>query len=122
MADRNHQAVQHVHSVFGISDGRLTVMSRAISCWIVILMLVATVHSQTPNQKQALPAPSPESSPRALLDRNCVTCHNQRLKTADLTLDNMDVGKVNEAAPVWEKVVRKLRARAMPPAGMPRPD
>ena len=37
-------------------------------------------------------------------------------------LDQMDVSKVGEAAPVWEKVVRKLRGGAMPPAGAPRPD
>jgi hypothetical protein len=37
-------------------------------------------------------------------------------------LDQMDVDRVGEGAPIWEKVVRKLRGRAMPPAGMPRPD
>ena len=62
------------------------------------------------------------SSPRALLDRYCVTCHNGRLKTAGLELDSIDVNAVAETAPVWEKVVAKLRAGAMPPAGRPRPD
>ena len=52
----------------------------------------------------------------------CVTCHNEKLKTADLLLDKMDVEKVPEGAPVWEKVIRKLRTGAMPPAGMPRPE
>ena len=60
--------------------------------------------------------------PRALLDRYCVTCHNGRLKTAGLELDSIDVNAVAETAPVWEKVVAKLRAKAMPPAGRPRPD
>ncbi len=59
---------------------------------------------------------------RAVLDKYCVTCHNQRLKTGGLTLDNMDLGKVPAQAEVWEKVVRKLRSGTMPPAGMPRPD
>src|ERR1700676_2138427 len=62
---------------------------------------------------------SPE---RALLDRYCVTCHNEKLKTAGLMLDKMDVEKVPENAEVWEKVVRKVRTSAMPPAGLPRPD
>ena len=66
-----------------------------------------------------MPAVSPQ---RAVLDRYCVTCHNEKLKTADLNLSKMDVGNVGEGAPVWEKVVRKLRTGAMPPAGMPRPD
>src|ERR1700675_4749900 len=58
----------------------------------------------------------------ALLNRYCVTCHNEKLKTAGLMLDKMDVGNVPAGAEVWEKVVRKLRTGAMPPAGMPRPD
>ncbi|MCY3843909.1 MAG: DUF1592 domain-containing protein [Acidobacteria bacterium] len=61
-------------------------------------------------------------SPRALLDRYCVTCHNERLRTAGLTLDTMDVGVVADRPEVWEKVVRKLRTGLMPPAGRPRPE
>src|SRR5580700_6125671 len=59
---------------------------------------------------------------RAVLDKYCVTCHNQRLKTGGLTLDNVDLAKVPAQAEVWEKVVRKLRSGTMPPAGLPRPD
>jgi hypothetical protein len=58
-----------------------------------------------------------DPAPKALLDRYCVTCHNQKLKTAGLILDKADLDPET-----WEKVVRKLRAGAMPPAGMPRPD
>ena len=67
----------------------------------------------------AAPAAAPS---RALLDRYCVTCHNERLKTAGLTLDDVDVSQVRAHAEVLEKVVRKLRAGQMPPAGRPRPD
>ena len=59
---------------------------------------------------------------RAVLDKYCVTCHNQRLKTGGLTLDAMDLSAVPAHADVWEKVIGKLRAGTMPPAGMPRPD
>ena len=59
---------------------------------------------------------------REVLERYCITCHNQRLKTAGLALDTMDLAKVGDSAEVWEKVVRKLRTGAMPPAGRPRPD
>ena len=62
------------------------------------------------------------SAERALLDRYCVTCHNQRLRVADLTLDVADVADVGAHPEIWEKVVRKLRAGAMPPAPRPRPD
>src|SRR5437867_7099272 len=60
--------------------------------------------------------------PRAVLDQFCVTCHNQRLKTAGLMLDRMDPAHVAQDAEAWEKVVRKLRAGMMPPQGLPRPD
>lgn len=73
-----------------------------------------------------LPPSSPDSPPtspyRAVLDRYCVICHNENLKTADLMLDKMDVANVSESPETWEKVVWKLRARAMPPIGMPQPD
>ena len=59
---------------------------------------------------------------RELLDRYCVTCHNGRMRTAGLALDEHDVGAVAAAPAVWETVVRKLRAGAMPPSPRPRPD
>ena len=58
---------------------------------------------------------------REFLTRNCVACHNQRLQTAGLALDNVDVSQIGADAGKWEKVVRKLRAGAMPPVGRPRP-
>src|SRR6266853_6623102 len=67
---------------------------------------------------QSAPSPSPQ---RTLLDRYCVTCHNDRLKTANLSLQGLDLTKVAEHAELWEKVVRKLRAGVMPPPDMRRP-
>ena len=63
-----------------------------------------------------------DPSYRAVLDKYCVSCHNQRLKTGGLTLDNLDLAKVPAQAEVWEKVILKLRAGLMPPVGLPRPD
>ncbi len=59
---------------------------------------------------------------RALLDKYCVTCHNQRTKAGSLVLESVDVTRLGENGATWEKVVRKLRGRLMPPAGRPRPD
>jgi len=56
------------------------------------------------------------------MDRYCVTCHNERLRTAGLTLDRMNLDDPTQDAATWEKVIRKLRTEAMPPAGLPRPD
>jgi hypothetical protein len=65
------------------------------------------------------PAAPPE---RALATRYCLGCHNKSAKTAGLALDTAVVEEVSRHTEIWEKVVRKLRARHMPPAGMPRPD
>ena len=59
---------------------------------------------------------------RAVLDRYCVTCHNSRTRTGGLALDTLDVTRVAADAETWEKVVRKIRGRMMPPPGLPRPD
>ncbi|MEX2262691.1 MAG: DUF1592 domain-containing protein [Bryobacteraceae bacterium] len=56
------------------------------------------------------------------LDQYCVGCHNSKVKTAGLALDTMSAERAGEHPQVWEKVVRKLRARQMPPVGLPRPD
>jgi hypothetical protein len=69
--------------------------------------------------RAAFPAVQPE---RALIDRYCVTCHNQRARIAGLTLDTLDVTNPPVAAAAWEKVIRKVRGGLMPPVGMPRPD
>ena len=67
-------------------------------------------------------APQPPSQYRTVLDRYCATCHNERLRTAELVLSAVDVADLAKDGATWEKVVRKLRTRGMPPAGMPRPD
>jgi cytochrome c551/c552 len=59
---------------------------------------------------------------RAVFNQYCVTCHNEKLKTAGLMLDRFDVAKIDGNAAVWEKVLQKLRAGSMPPAGLARPD
>src|SRR5438045_3769117 len=59
---------------------------------------------------------------RTFLNQYCVGCHNQTAKTAGLMLDQMDVSRVGANPEVWEKVMLKLRAGMMPPAGAKRPE
>jgi cytochrome c5 len=73
-------------------------------------------------QKAAPTSAASAASARILLDKYCATCHNQRLKTANLTFDAMDLSHVASDGAVWEKAVRKLRGGMMPPPGAPRPD
>ena len=81
-----------------------------------------TVAFQAVEPQSSGPAPAPSTPHRAFLDRYCVTCHNQTLRTADLLLDQANVEEVSQDEELWTKVVQKLRGRAMPPAGLPRPD
>jgi mono/diheme cytochrome c family protein len=84
----------------------------ALSMCLSFLMLgVATVAAPQPQQ----------SAQRALLDQYCVTCHNEKLKTAGLMLDKADLNDIPAGAATWEKVVMKLRSGMMPPLERPRP-
>jgi mono/diheme cytochrome c family protein len=67
-------------------------------------------------------ASSPPSATSDTLKRYCAGCHNAKVKTGAFALDNLDVHTAGQHAGEWEKVVRKLRTRSMPPAGLPRPD
>jgi mono/diheme cytochrome c family protein len=86
-----------------------------------LLVVTAGLHAGEPAQ-QVSPAPPASSPDRATLDRYCVSCHNSRARTGGLALDAADVTRVGADPATWEKVVRKLRGRMMPPAGLPRPD
>src|ERR1700733_15123672 len=92
-----------------------------------VLGIVAALSClETARAQQVVTVPSvlatSAASERALIDQYCVTCHNQRLKTGGLALDQLDLAQMHDHADVWEKVVRKLRAGMMPPSGMRRPD
>jgi mono/diheme cytochrome c family protein len=66
--------------------------------------------------------PSSAPTPQAFVSRYCFACHNSQLKSGNLVLDPAGALKPTDHPEVWEKVVRKLRGRYMPPAGAPRPD
>jgi cytochrome c5 len=96
--------------------------------WVVSVIAAGatlrTVEAQSaaPQQHAAMPAAASGSS-RSLLDAYCARCHNERLKTAGLVLDRtVNADDVAVAPEMWERVVRKVRSGAMPPAGLPRPD
>ena len=110
----------------------MAAMGRGVFCLIVALVGAGHLDGQAAGPGPAAAAPSrtpPAEQPaatavsqRALLDRYCVTCHNERLRTGGLALDALDVSRVGDAPAIWEQVVLKLRGGMMPPAGRPRPD
>ena len=58
---------------------------------------------------------------RAMLNTYCVGCHNARARTGGLALDGLDLHATQKDAQIWEKALRKLRGRLMPPPGSPQP-
>jgi hypothetical protein len=88
---------------------------------LVLAAIIATVSVTFVSGQGARPG-VPGATPRALLDQYCVTCHNEKLKTAGLMLDALDLARLGDQAEIGEKIVRKLRAGMMPPTGMPRPE
>jgi hypothetical protein len=93
--------------------------------WLAVVFVLAAicsgdVRASRPQDVTERQATGP--SHRALIDKYCVTCHNQRTKTAGLMLDTVGLDQLSTHAEVWEKVIRKLRGGMMPPQGLPRPD
>jgi uncharacterized protein DUF1592/uncharacterized protein DUF1588/uncharacterized protein DUF1585/uncharacterized protein DUF1595/uncharacterized protein DUF1587/cbb3-type cytochrome c oxidase subunit III len=88
-----------------------------------LLLLIGVAYPQAQREQVAAPAAkSAQSAERAVLNRYCVSCHNEKTKQGNLVLSTLNVENVGLDAERWELVVRKLRARSMPPAGRPRPD
>src|ERR1700722_11264416 len=95
--------------------------------WVVAvsfaLVIPVSIQPRAASPARQTAAPPASLAPhRAMLDHYCVTCHNQKAKTANLTFDTMDLSQVRKDSAVWERAVRKLRGGMMPPPGAPRPD
>src|SRR2546425_10227984 len=97
-------------------------MPRRLLVCVAALLSIVVYLKASGRQDFVTPAVSLESSRQAVLNKYCVTCHNEKLRTAGLLLDKADVGHPADNPATWEKVVRKLRTREMPPPRMPRPD
>jgi Protein of unknown function (DUF1592)/Protein of unknown function (DUF1588)/Protein of unknown function (DUF1587)/Protein of unknown function (DUF1585)/Protein of unknown function (DUF1595) len=82
------------------------------------LLSVAAVAESSPTPAAAMPV----AAQRELIDRYCMKCHNFTDYAGGIEFEVFDPGSAYEDAPVAEKMLRKLRAGMMPPAGKPRPD
>jgi hypothetical protein len=80
-----------------------------------------TFHA-TPIQAAQTSVATDGAKERAVVDQYCVTCHNQRLTSGGLRLDELDLARIGEHPEIGEKIVRKLRAGMMPPPDAKRPD
>ena len=76
------------------------------------ILPVVIVSASTLRLWAAPPQSSPDAATRqrALIDKYCVSCYNQKARAAGLMLDKLDLERVPQVAEVWEKAIRKLRA------------
>ena len=96
--------------------------SRTSAVAALFLTIVGVGPARLPAAQSQVPAANGTDPSRALLTTYCTGCHNQRLRTGGLSLDDADTGRIGANADVWEKVAHKLRSGQMPPFGRPRPD
>jgi hypothetical protein len=91
---------------------------------LVVFLLAIVVYGRGGPAGQTAPSPAAAAyaAQRALLEEYCIECHNDRARTANLSIQSLDISRVAEHRKEWEKIVRKLRAGMMPPPGADRPD
>src|SRR5579862_7682448 len=95
---------------------------RFIAPFVVVVAALAAAPVYAAEPPAGTSGVASHTAARALLDRYCVSCHSDRLKTGGLTLQSLDLSDISGNAGRLEKVVKKLRAGTMPPPGNPRPD
>jgi mono/diheme cytochrome c family protein len=94
-----------------------------MKCKLLLVGLLAAVALS--GFQQAAPRTTPQmatpQTAKILFDQYCVGCHNDKIKTSNLSLEKADLSIAGDHPEVWERVIRKMRAGMMPPPGMPRP-
>jgi mono/diheme cytochrome c family protein len=102
----------------------VTLRTILLSAGLAFVVAVVLVGPAGLAQGTAVPsgAAAESSSHAALIKTYCATCHNDRTRSGELSLEHADLADISQRAELWEKVIRKVRAGMMPPAGMPRPD
>ena len=95
-------------------------------CWFCLVLAIMAVGlqlsmaarqdrpSSLPGSQIAPAHPSPVGHD-AYIQRHCASCHNDKIKTAGLSLQGLDVASVPAHAEIWERVLRKVRSGEMPP-------
>ena len=95
-------------------------MRKVLLCTSAAIMSLLFMHGNA-NSQSVRSSEEDVAAHTELVQQYCVVCHNDTIRTANLSLQNLDLTEVSQDAEIWEKVIRKLRAGMMPPPGMPRP-
>ena len=99
-------------------------MKRAIIAICIVSGAVISFETSRSLQAQGAPSAATKAATPAseFVATYCISCHNQKLRTAGLALDTADAGQIINSAETWEKVIVQLRSRSMPPPRARRPD
>jgi hypothetical protein len=79
---------------------------------LVLGAIACNVYGQTPSV----------TAQRELIRYYCIECHTSKVRSGNLSLEDLNIARVKDNVKDWERVVRKLRAGMMPPPGQERPD
>src|SRR5258708_6086727 len=106
-------------------------MNRTRALAAIGIIVAGTVLFRTAVVPAENSAPAVATAPRATFDQHsawqtwkvyCDTCHFGPKARAGVNLETLDLANLESNGALWEKVLRKLRSREMPPPGAPRPD
>jgi len=105
--------------------GRVRIGALVVAAWAAMVASSVLSADAPRSRSQAVP-PSVAVDVSATVNRYCVSCHNSRAKTtataSGVVFDGIDPTRIADNGAIWEKAIRKLRTRSMPPVGVPRPD
>src|SRR5687768_9412177 len=92
-------------------------------CSILVIVLAVSVYAaQEPSKISSVLKDAKPTAVKQFVTQYCINCHNSDEKKGDLALDLAGLDDVAAHSKLWEKVVRKLTARQMPPVGRSRPN
>src|SRR6185503_12434075 len=95
----------------------------AILTWLAgVLLMVSLAIVHTAPQDTAARSAADAERHLATITQYCVACHNDRTKAAGVSFQGVTAASIGEHAETWEKALRKLRGRQMPPPGSRQPD
>lgn len=100
---------------------------KTAACWalltVSLAVLAGSFSAANPGAAARMEQPATaQAAPHGeFLQTYCLTCHNDRMRTAGLSLSGLDPSNPGAHAELWEKVLHKVSTGQMPPAGRPQP-
>src|SRR5688500_11608495 len=89
--------------------------------WVTTVFTAAQGPSAAPTPTAA-PATSEAQAHLATIKQYCTGCHNDRTKIGGVSFEGLTADAIGQHPDVFEKAVRKVRGRVMPPPNARQPD